>query len=355
MSQVSAAATTSEGVQSHPGWFGAVMSTAILASILNLEATIVSWAWLTDVAAFLLILTSLLSVVLVIPYLRRLRARGPLLAEIGDPVRGPMLATFPAGVVLLASAWGTVGPAVIATETAMAIDAVLVTVGAVLALGFSVLWNASTLRGEQGLSAVNGTWLIPPTCLALVPIALSPLIQAWPDHAVVLGFIGMLFFGAGLVIALAMLAVLVARLILHPKVAPALAPSMWVPLAPGGVLGIACIRLAVAENEAAVVSKSVIDVAALFALIGLGFAVWWALFATVDLVRMRRTKRIPFQPGWWAFLFPPSAVVLSFMWLQDIFDITELTWLTVVLVAGLLVLWAVVLLRSIPLLRDALR
>ena len=47
------------------------------------------------------------------------------MTQLGDPDAGSLLATVPAGILLLAAAWGTVGPLVIAADAALAVDAVL--------------------------------------------------------------------------------------------------------------------------------------------------------------------------------------------------------------------------------------
>lgn len=339
----------------HPGWFGAVMATSVLAGVLNVESQILDLPWVATVGGIVLIVASVLSVLLLPSYLRRLRAHGTLREQIGDPVVGPMLATFPAGVLLLASAWGLVGPNVVPLSVAIAVCAVLAAVGTVFALGFSLAWNVSPDRGAQGLAGVNGAWLIPPMGLALVSMALVPLIGAWPDAAVTLIAVAMVFLGAGLMISLVMFSILVARLIFHPQLPAALAPTMWIPLAPAGVLGVAAIRLSTAAELHGLVGPSVPELGIAVAVIGLGFGVWWAAFAAVDLVRIRRHGPVPFQPGWFAFLFPPSALVLSLVMVTSSIANASLAGVTVVCVLGLVLLWAYVLLRSIPLIISAVR
>jgi tellurite resistance protein TehA-like permease len=43
---------------------------------------------------------------------------------------------------------------------------------------------------------------------------------------------------------------------------------------------------------------------------GIGFGLWWALFAGIDLLRARR-EGFSYHPGWWGFVFPLAAMALS--------------------------------------------
>ena len=69
-----------------------------------------------------------------------------------------MLATFPAGFLVLAVAWGRVGPEFISTDPALAVSAVLIVVGALGAVALSVVWAAAQGRGVATLADVHGGW-----------------------------------------------------------------------------------------------------------------------------------------------------------------------------------------------------
>lgn len=219
------------------------MSTAVLSILTHNERVIWDAAWLDGLAIALLLITTVLAAVLAPRYVRPLLRPGFAHAELGDPDTGSMLATVPAGLLLLACAWGTVGPLLIPAGAALAIDAVLATIGAALALWVGMMWATSTGRDSKGLAGVNGSWLIPPVCTMLVATAIAPLVLPNPGLADVLLLVGYGFLGAGLFMFVVMLALLVARLVLDPNLPGALAPTMWVPLAPAGILGIAAIRL----------------------------------------------------------------------------------------------------------------
>ncbi len=63
---------------------------------------------------------------------------------------------------------------------------------------------------------------------------------------------------------------------------------------------------------------------------GIGFGLWWAAFAGLELARVRRTGGPPVHPGWWGFVFPVGAMTLSLAAVGVVSDVTA------VQVAGLL-------------------
>ena len=332
--------------RSHPGWFGAVMSTAVLASLAHQERALWSQAWLDVVAVALLLITTALALVLAPHSLAIVLRPGVARDVLGDPDAGALLATIPAGILLMAAAWGGIGPVAFPDGLALTIDAVLTVLGAGLALWVAMLWNTSTGRGAKGLQGVNGSWLIPPVCTMLVAVAVDPLIAANPAYAEVLLLVAYGFLGAGLIMFLVVMALLVARLILAPNLAAALAPTMWVPLAPAGIIGIAAIRLTSSAVTVGVANETTLAVAAAIAALGFGFGLWWALFAGLDLARMRRTEHVAFHPGWWAFVFPPAALLSCLLSIEALFATDHLRWLGTVAFVGLFLLWLYVIVRS---------
>lgn len=319
-------------MRGHPAWFGAVMGTGSVSLALSVQAVTWDAVWLLWAARFFLVLASLLAVVLLPRYGRRFRDRAALVSEVGDPAHGAMLATLPAGLLLLATAWGRVGW----QPVGLWVDTVLLVIGVVVALGLGLWWSASMLRGQQGLEGVNGGWLIPPVMNLIVPLALAPLIAEFPGP--VLPLLGFMFYGIGVFLFFALLTLLIARLALRPPLPAAMAPSMWIPLAPAGVIGLALLQLLKATGA---------DPAAgvIVAAMGLGFGLWWSAFAWLQL---RRAKP-PLHPGWWGFVFPIAAMTLSWANVALLTGVVGLEVVGALATLGLLGLWALVALRTVRL------
>lgn len=316
-------------MRGHPAWFGAVMGTGAVALALSVQAVTWDAAWLLGAARVFLVLASVLAVVLLPRYARRFKDRAALVSEIGDPAQGAMLATLPAGLLILATAWGRVGWA----PLGLWVDAVLLVAGAISALVLGVWWSATLLHGQQGLDGVNGGWLIPPVMNLIVPLALAPLISEFGGE--VLPLIAFMFYGIGVFLFLAMLSLLIARLALRPPLPAAMAPSMWIPLAPAGVIGLALLQLLKATGANPAVAVAV-------AAMGLGFGLWWAVFAWLEL---RRAKP-PVHPGWWGFVFPIAAMTLSWANVALAAGVVGLQIVGAVATAGLLAVWGFVAVRT---------
>jgi C4-dicarboxylate transporter/malic acid transport protein len=341
------------GPHHHPAWFGAVMGTGALALTFAAESSTWGWPWLSTVAFATLVLASALAVVLLPRYLRRLTDRPALAEEVGNPAHGAMLATLPAGLLVLAAGWGRIGPSVIPPSASLWIDGILLVLGTAVALTLGLAWSATMLRSTPQLDGVNGGWLIPPVMNLLVPVALTPLIVANPGAAPLLVLVGLAFYGVGAILFMALLTLLVARLALRDPLPAAMAPSMWIPLAPAGVLGLALLRLLQAATEAEVPGFTDATAGLVVSAMGLGFGLWWAAFATLELRRVRRTGGVPTHPGWWGFVFPIAAMTLSVAAVGSATGVVAAQVLGALGTALLTAVWALVAGRTVRMLRSA--
>jgi len=206
-------------------------------------------------------------------------------------------------------AWGRVGEYLVGDDVALVIDAVLLVIGAAVATVISAWWATSIGRSGVGLEGANGGWLIPPVMNLIVPLAIVPLITANPQHAPWLVPLALAFWGIGAILFLALLAVLVARLAFRTPLAAPMAPSLWIPLAPAGVLGLSLLRTLQAGAETEVLPENVVALGIVVSAAGIGFGLWWALFAWFDLARARR-EGVPFHPRLVGFRVPDRGDVL---------------------------------------------
>ena len=336
----------------HPAWFGSVMGTGATAVVLVAQSETWSLPWLAWVGVAFLLLATTLAVLLWPRYAARLRDRAALAAELGDPGHGAMLATLPAGLLVLAVAWGRVGPEFLPTTVAVWIDIVLLVVGTVIAVAMGVAWAGAIAANTHDLAAVNGGWLIPPVMNLLVPLGLVPVIARYPELASGLLVLGFAFLGIGTVLFLAMFSLLVTRLALRPRQLPQLAPSLWIPLAPAGVLGFALLRLLQAGEAAGVPGFTSATAGVVVAAMGIGLGLWWALFAGYELLRLRREGGVPVHPGWWGYVFPVAAMTLAITGVGGALDSVAVEALGALATVVLLLVWITVAGRTVRMLRP---
>lgn len=327
------------------------MGTGALSLALASQAVIWDAEWLSWLAGAALAVATILAIVLLPRYLRRFGDRLALASEVADPAAGAMLATLPAGLLVLATGWGRVGPTMVPIGVALWAAGILLVIGAVLALVMGTLWSAAILRATPGLEGVNGGWLIPPVMNLLVPLALTPLIVANPSAAPILVLVGFAFYGIGILLFIAMLTLLVARLALRDPLPAAMAPSLWIPLAPAGIMGLALLRLQQSAEEAGVPGFTGATAGLVVSAMGLGFGLWWAAFAGLELRRIRSAGGPPVHPGWWGFVFPIGAMTLSIAAVGAATGIVIVEALGAAATVVLASVWALVAARTVGMMR----
>ena len=105
------------------------MGTAALSLAFLQESAFVVGTPFTVIADALLVAASVLALVLIPRYVSRPNDRDAFAHELTDPAHGAMLATFPAGLLVLAVAWARVGSEWLGSNVGLAVSAVLVIAG----------------------------------------------------------------------------------------------------------------------------------------------------------------------------------------------------------------------------------
>jgi C4-dicarboxylate transporter/malic acid transport protein len=341
----------------HPGWFGAVMGTAIVGIVGYQNPG--NQAALTDAAhsfgVAVVALAAVLAVALGVPYVWRwLRHPGAAVADFRNPVAGALYGTFPGGFLVMAVGVATVGPSLGAPDAVYATVAVLATVGIGLAflvsLTFAYLLFAAPQIGPQ---TANGAWFIPPVINIMAPVALAPLVaRAGPGDASTLVMAGYAFFGMGLLLFVLVASLLYDRLVFHALPAAPLAPSLWIGLGPVGVGALGLLRQA--QVGAPIWGSSAETVAALSSIGATmlwGFGLWWLAAAILLLANYLRAGRLPYGIGWWGFTFPLGAYAAATLALARAWQSGLLEGFAVGLFVALTIVWIVVSLGTLRAIR----
>ena len=225
----------------HPGWFAAVMGTAVVGVVADLNPGNITALEpvMHDIAIAMVALGYVFAVALGIPYVARwvVHPRA-VLDDLRHPVVGALYATFPAGLLVLASATATVGPLVFPAHTVSTVVAVLAIPGTILAVAIAVtfgfiLFATPNVDPQQA----SGGWLMPPVVTIVIPLALIPLIPG--SGASMSRFLlasSYAAWGMGFLLFLLVAALLYARHVYHPPPAFNLRPPSGLVSAPS-VLG----------------------------------------------------------------------------------------------------------------------
>ncbi len=342
----------------HPGWFGAVMGTAIVGIIGYQNPG--SQTAIADAAhsfgVFMVALAAVLAVALGVPYIVRwARHPQPAIADLRHPVAGALYATFPGGILVLAVGVATIGPSLGADDAVTAAVAVLAGVGIVLAFAISVVFTYQLFEAPQiGLQTANGAWFIPPVVNIIAPMALAPLVShVAPADAATLVLAGYAFLGMGLLLFVLVAALIYSRLVFHPLPAAPMAPSLWIGLGPVGVGTLGLLRLAqVGAPVWGPAAGSVSALSSLGATMLWGFGLWWLAASILLLAGYLRAGRLPYGVGWWAFTFPLGAYTAATLALARGWQSGLLEGFAVALFLLLCVFWTVVSLGTLRAVRS---
>lgn len=342
----------------HPGWYGAVMGTAVVGIVAYQNPGAASG--LADAAhgvgVLFVAFAGALALLLGVPYAARwaIHPRAAA-ADLLNPAVGGLHGTFPGGLLVLALALSTAAPSLGGPDATSGAVLVLAVGGSALALVVGVAFAAALfLRPAVDAQAVNGSWFIPPVVTVIIPVvlaALAPRVAPADLPALAAGGYGLL--GVGLVLFAVILSLLYGRLVLHPLPGAPLAPSVWIALGPAGVGALALLRLAAAsapllgDTAPAVASVSAITATALW-----GLGLWWLAVAVVLLVAYVRRGGVPYSVGWWGFVFPLGALAASTLAVARWWHAGWAEALGVALFLALAAFWAVVAARTLGALRS---
>lgn len=337
-----------------PNWFASIMGTGIVA---NAAAILpLGGEALRPVALVVWLLAATLLVALLVataahwasaPIVARTHHRHPVMVHFyGAP---PMaLLTVGAGTLL-------VGRDLVGLDAAVAIDAVLWSVGTVLGLVTAVAVPVLTfLRDDVEPDAPFGGWLmpiVPPMVSAATGALLVPFLPAGEPRAALL-LASYAMFGATLLASVFVVAMVWSRLAHRTIGALGAVPTLWIVLGPLGQSVTAAALLGRVAPDAldgtAIdpgVGRALAAFPVVFGVPVLGFALLWtAIAATITVVALRR--RMPFSLTWWSFTFPVGTCVTGTAALAVTTGSTPLAVAALVAFAGLVVAWTVVAART---------
>jgi C4-dicarboxylate transporter/malic acid transport protein len=301
-------------------------------------------------------LSIVMAAVLGIPYAARwLRYPASARADFANPAVGGLYGTVPGGLLVLALGIATVGPSVADEGAVTTAVLALAVVGVILAFAISVVFSVQLfLRSGVEAPAANGAWFIPPVVTIIVPVVLATFTpHVGPADLPALAALEYAFWGMGFLLFVLVASLVYDRLVFHPLPGAPLAPSVWIGLGPVGVGSLALLRLASTSAPVwgdAAPAVSAASTLAATALWGLGL--WWLAASIVVLGAYLRRGRLPYGVGWWGFTFPLGAFTAATIAIARAWHAGWLEALGVVLFAGLVGFWVVVVLRTATAMRS---
>ena len=310
-----------------PGWFASVMGTSVASLAAWLAFSGNGWQWIADSLHWLAVL---MMVVLGVAALARIVLFPKNVFEtVSHPVEGSFYATFPIAMLVMAGQWSMRG--INADFVAL-----LWWIGMLgtFAASYVVLFRLFTLD-KLRLEMVTPAHFIPAVGLVVIPVAGAGLAGAAQGvmREVYFG-INMLGMGAGCFMYIALLAITMARHFLAAGIEGKMTPTLWVHLAPLGVIPLSLLSLLhAAGNEAA------FTYGMLVAMGFMGASLWWLLLCLSMTIRNALNGKLPFALSWWAFVFPVGAMTVLALRLTTLAGLELLGYVSLGLFVLLMIVW----------------
>lgn len=318
-----------------PGWFAAVMGTGVLA--LTTRSLARHWPQLALPAEALHWFNSLLFIALAVPWLTRwLRFPAAAMQTLRHPVQANFYPTFSIALLVLAAQWQAFMPG-----SGIAPGLWWLGVGLHFAFSFAVLYVM--FGGEHvAVDHVTPANFIPAVGLVVMPLAGGPLLAETAgvlrEWLLTINAIGL---GAGSMMYLALLGLTMHRKFLHKPAQGMLTPTVWIHLAPIGVIPVSLMNLL--EQLPFPAAR---EGAAVLMLLVWGFGVWWLVMASLLTLAARAAGQLPFALSWWGFTFPLGAFVAESLRLAAIYGWAPQFFIGVAAWLLLCFFWSVTLWRT---------
>lgn len=288
-------------------------------------------------------------VLTVVAAARILRHRDAFLADLGNPGMGALVASWPAGLLILALALGEAGTSgLLAAQPALWAVAVAFLAGLAGTLLAGYAFYSGILHGEVPSPAVTGNWFVPVVPLVLVPSIVVRGLELGAPGAPGWAFVAIVAWGIGFFLFLLLASIIGHRLLMAAPPTAHQAPSWWIWLAPLGVGGVGLIASARLGETVGLLDG--VGLAVVAATVLWGVAVWWALLAIRMLYGLRRDAH--FHLGWWGFGFPTVALATLTLELGRLWGFGWMSVLGAVLWALALVVVVALAVRTVVGMRD---
>ncbi|WP_405847023.1 TDT family transporter [Streptomyces niveus] len=330
-----------------PNWYASVMGTAIVAS----AGAALPWApALAPVVRAVTVAVWALSTLMLLAVLAAraghwIHHRDQARAHLLDPAVAPFYGCLAMALLAVGGATLTVGRHAIGESAAVAVDAVLFTVGTLVGLAAAVgIPYLLVVRHRVRAADASPVWLLPvvaPMVSAALGPALIPYLPAgqWREALLLACYA---LFGMSLLATLTLLPLVFARLVVLGPLPVALTPALFLVLGPLGQSTTAAGHFARATPAFAVPETF----AVLYGVPVLGFALLWLALAGAMAVRAVR-RGMPFSMTWWAFTFPVGTCVTGAAGLARVTGLAALSWLSFGLFALLTAAWVVAWTRTV--------
>lgn len=336
-----------------PAWGAVVMGTGVISSAFSmLERMDVVPDLASVVSQVFLFITVLFAVpILGITTWKWLRHRESVSADLKNPVKGAMSATFAGSFLVLGVIFGRAGMSLLGTNVATVVVYVFTAIGTALTVVLAMLFLTDLFaRGSTLPPMITGAWFIPPVVTIVIPLALAPVITSASPWNLEMYWLSWGMLGVGSLLYVIIAATVFYRSTTHSLPPQALAPTLIIGMGPPGLMALDLILLQTVGTNIGVSSADLTSLVNAVAMMLWMFGLGWGVAALV--VIWRGIGRLEFRLSWWGFTFPLGAWVVSGLALGFSVDSALVIGPSVLGLVILLAVWLVVTVRTIAGVRN---
>ncbi|AHF66032.1 hypothetical protein PCH70_08790 [Pseudomonas cichorii JBC1] len=208
-------------------------------------------------------------------------------------------------------------------------------------------------RQQHSIDQMTAVWLLPVVAAEVAAASGGMLAPHLADASAQFSILitSYVLWAYSVPVALSILVILLLRMALHKLPHESMAASSWLSLGPigTGAMGMLVLGTDAPAIFAAHGLASIGDVAkGLGLIVGIlfwGLGLWWLTLALLITLRYFKTG-IPFNLGWWGFIFPLGIYAATTLKLGAMLDLVFFSVMGVVLVILLAVMWLIVASRT---------
>lgn len=203
------------------------------------------------------------------------------------------------------------------------------------------------------LESMTATWLLP-----IIPSVVAPATGAWvatvvsPDRALLCMAVSYMLWGIGMGLSAIVMVLYFYRLAVHNIPDGEVVVSAFLPLGPFGMGAYGLLQLAEAGKSVfpamsfagsqILASEIIWVVSVIVALMLWGLGWWWLLHGITSVLIRHCQGGVTFSMGFWGFIFPLGVFTAATIDLAEALPSVFLSWLAMVLIGVLVVLWCFV-------------
>lgn len=334
----------------HPGWAVIALGTSGVA-VSSITVPLPNTAINKYAGLGFIVIAAVLATIAVCTYfIRFIRYRDLMTADIANPGVGALIGAVPSSVLVLtlALAQATV-EGYLPTTFGVTLVTTLLAIGLVFAILVGILFfRGVVIHDELPVQMISGIWFIPIVVMMVVPNILYRLVILEPSWASpTITFLAISLWGAGIFLFLLLAAVIGWRLLVAAPPSATMAPSWFIWLAPLGVggLGLMSITHMLAASISASAGEAIEAMGLLGATAMWGFSLWWLVFS-LSIIWTHRAN-LTVHLGTWGITFPLASFVSLTAQLGRGYDSNLLTWMAGIGWVAVLLVWAWVMAGTI--------